>query len=154
MRKVKYLLIISIVLLLTSCNIATEVPNPIIGTYSLKAESSSYDSAYLSLRKDGTFVFVQVVPRTTKTIMLEGTYTYTLRAFNFTEADGTITLTVSTPIPDGVRGTFLNEGSNFFLYGWTCDKDAGPQSLTLVINSNDSNSIYEFVYSGSEVAAQ
>ena len=154
MRKAKYLLILTVILLLTACKISTEIPNPIIGTYNLKAEGSIYDSAYLSLRKDGTFVFVQVIPRTTRTITLEGTYTYTLRAFNFTEADGSITLTVTTPIPAGVRGTFLTEGSNYFLYGWTCDKDEGPQSLTLVINSNDSNSIYEFVYSGSEVAVQ
>lgn len=151
MRKFKPLfMIISLVLLLASCTM--EIPNPIVGTYKLKAESASYDAAYLSLRKDGTFVFVQIVPRTTKTITLEGSYTYTLRAFNFTSADGSITLNVETKIPEGVRGTFLSEGSNYYLYDWKCDKDEGPQQLSLIINTNDSNSIYELVYAGTEVA--
>ncbi len=152
MKKAQYLLIVIVVLLATfclaSCNY--QIPNPIIGTYSLKAEGSTYDSAAISLNQDGSFVFEQIIPNTAKTIKLEGTYTYSLRAFNFTAADGSITLEVKTPIPDGVQNTFLKNGSNYFLYDWECDKDNGPQSLTLVTNTNDINSIYEFVYSAKE----
>ncbi len=149
MRKAKVLvLIITAVLLLTSCN--HEIPNPIIGTYSLKAEGSIYDSAAISLNKDGSFVFMQIISGTDKQITLEGTYSYNLRAFNFTSADGSITLEVKTPMPTGVQGTFLKEGTNYFLYDWKCDKDNGPQSITLITNPNDIYSIYEFVYSAKE----
>lgn len=149
MKKVKYLfLAILTSLLLASCTY--EIPNPIIGTYSLKAEGSTYDSAAISLNKDGSFVFMQIIPKTAETIRLEGKYRYNLRAFNFTSAEGSITFEVTTPIPTGVQNTFLKEGSNYFLYDWKCDKDSGPQSLTLVINANDSNTIYEFVYSAKE----
>jgi hypothetical protein len=151
MKKAKvFLLILSIVLLLVSCK--AEIPNPIIGTYSLKAEGSTYDTACICLKKDGTFVFEQIVPGTRETITLKGTYTYTLRAFNFTSADGSISLKETTPISASVSGTFLKEGTNDFLYGWKCDKNEGPQELTLVTNPNDSNAIYEFIYSGSEEA--
>lgn len=149
MKKAKYLFLILIaLLLLASCTY--EIPNPIIGTYSLKAEGSTYDNAAISLNKDGSFVFKQTIPKTSQTITLEGTYTYSLRAFNFTSADGSITLKVTSPIPEGVQNTFLKEGSNYFLYDWKCNKDSGPQSLSLVINPNDSNTIYEFVYSAKE----
>jgi hypothetical protein len=154
MRKAQHLLIITaavlVVFCLASCNY--QIPNPIIGTYSLKAEGSTYDSAALCLNKDGSFVFVQIIPNTAKTIRLEGTYTYSLRAFNFTAADGSITLEVKTPIPNGVQNTFLKEGSNYFLYDWKCDKDSGPQSITLATNTNDISSIYEFVYSATEAS--
>lgn len=151
MRKTKSLVIlIAAVLLLASCT--HEIPNPIIGTYSLKAEGSTYDSAAVCLNKDGSFVFEQIIPGTSQTVRLEGTYTYSLRAFNFTSADGSITLKVTTPLPTGVQNTFLKVGSNYFLYDWKCDKDSGPVSLTLVTNANDINSIYEFVYSATEAS--
>lgn len=151
MKKIKaILLVISLLLLLASCK--SDIPNPIIGTYSLKAEGSTLDSACLSLKKDGSFVFAQIIPGTTKTITLQGTYSYTLRAFNFLSADGSISLNMTTPIPEGVSGTFLKKGVNDFLYGWKCNKDSGPEALTLVTNPNDSNAIYEFVYSGTEEA--
>lgn len=153
MKKAQYLiLIISVIFLLASCTY--EIPNPIIGTYCLKAENSTLDSAALSLKKDGSFIFVQIIPQTSETMTLKGTYTYNLRAFNFTSADGSITLEVTTPIPNGVQNTFLKEGSNYFLYDWKCNADSGPQSISLVINPNDSSTIYEFVYSGQEGALQ
>lgn len=149
MKKIKYLVLITtILLLLVSCSY--KIPNPIIGTYSLKAEGSTEDSAAISLNKDGSFVFMQIIPKTSETIRLEGTYIYNLRAFNFTEADGSITIEITTPIPQGVQNTLLKEGSNYFLFDWKCDKDNGPKSFSLVINPNDSNTIYEFVYSSKD----
>ena len=147
-KSTRLLLILSSVLLLASCK--AEIPNPITGTYSLKAEGSTLDTACISLKKDGTFVFKQIISGTDKTLTLGGTYNYTLRAFNFTSADGSISLQVTTKIQAGVTGTFLKEGTNDFLYEWECDKNEGPQELKLIINPNDSNTIYEFIYSGTE----
>ncbi len=153
MRRIAIILILlSIILILSSC--APGVPNPIVGTYSLRAEDSqTQDAASVALKKDGTFVFVQIIPETSRTLKIEGRYEYVLRAFNFTSADGSIYFSVKEgSIPDEISNSFLSEGTNSFQYGWKCDKNNGAESLTLTTDPNNSAEIYIFSYSGSETA--
>ena len=152
MRRTAFILtVLSIILLVSSC--APGVPNPIVGTYSLKAEDSLTHSASIALKKDGTFVFVQIIPATSKTLKIEGKYEYVLRAFNFTAADGAIYFSVAEgSIPEEISNSFLTEGTNSFQYGWKCDKNNGPESLTLTTDPNNSAEIYIFSYAGGETA--
>ena len=152
MRRIAIILILlSIILILSSC--APGVPNPIVGTYSLRAEDSQTHDASVVLKKDGTFVFVQIIPETSRTLKIEGRYEYVLRAYNFTSADGSIYFSVKEgSIPDEISNSFLSEGTNSFQYGWKCDKNNGVESLTLTTDPNNSAEIYIFSYSGSETA--
>lgn len=152
MRRTAFILtVLSIILLVSSC--APGVPNPIVGTYSMKAETGDTHSASVALKKDGTFVFIQTIKDTDKTLKIEGKYEYVLRAFNFTAADGAIYFSVAEgSIPAGIGNPFLTEGTNSFQYGWKCDKNNGPESLTLTTDPNNSAEIYVFDYAGSETA--
>lgn len=157
MKRLMYLITISLILLLVSCS--GEVPNPIVGTYSLtRKDSVSTHLASISLKNDGTYIFAQIVydesTGTPKgTLKFTGSYEYVLRAFDFTSADGTIYLNLdASSIPDGVTGTFLSAGSNPFFYSWKCDKNNGPQSLTLVVDPDDNSTVYCFTYSGNQNA--
>ncbi len=150
MKRTGYILLtLIIILLVSSC--APGVPNPIVGTYSLAAESSEEHDASIALRKDGTFIFVQVIPGTDKKLTITGTYEYVLRAFGFTSADGSIYFSVKEgSIPDEISNSFLMEGTNSFLYGWKCDKNNGPESLVLSTDPNNSAEIWAFDYAGGE----
>ncbi len=141
--------IIAIVAVLSSCS--GEVPNPIVGTYSLETNGTTAHSASIELKSDETFVFVQIIPGTSKTLKIEGTYTYVLNAFTFTAADGSIHLTAKN-IPTEIKDSFIGNGTNYFLYSWKCDKNNGPQSLTLTTDPNNSAEIYEFIYAGGQTA--
>ena len=150
MKRTGYILITLIMILLVS-SCSTEVPNPIVGTYSLAAGSSEEDYASIALKKDGTFVFVQVIPNTDRKLTITGTYEYVLRAFDFTSADGSIYFSVKEgSIPDEISNSFLVEGTNSFLYGWKCDKNNGPESLVLSTDPNNSAEIWAFDYAGGE----
>lgn len=138
-----------VILLVSSC--APDVPNPIVGTYSLKATDSLTHAASIALKKDGTYVFVQIIPETSKILKIEGKYEYVLRAFNFTAADGSIYFSVKEgSIPSEISNSFLTEGTNSFQYGWKCDKNNGPESLILTTDPNNSSEIYVFDYAGGE----
>lgn len=149
MKAARYILLsIFTLTLLFSCR--GEVPNPIVGTYSLSSQAEGSHEASLALRSDGTFVFLQIVPETSETIRIEGRYEYVLRAFNFTAADGSIYFIVAEgAVPsDRYSNVFLSEGTNSFLYGWTCDKNSGPETLILTTDPNNSAEIYTFSYAG------
>ena len=149
MKAARYIsLFLLILTLLFSCT--GEVPNPIVGTYSLSSAAEGSHEASLALKSDGTFIFIQIVPQTSETIRIEGKYEYVLRAFNFTAADGSIYFTVAEgAVPsDRYSNIFLSEGTNSFLYGWKCDKNSGPETLILTTDPNNSSEIYTFSYAG------
>lgn len=127
-----------------------KVPNPLIGCYVLPAESvgaSEYHLAALSLRNDGTFTYVEVISGTSEIRTVEGKYEMELQAYNFLAADGNLYLTVED-IPVDVEDLVLTKGVNPFLYDWACDKDKGPQSLTLVRDEANPGKNLELTYKG------
>ncbi len=152
MKKSKYIIILLItILFVVSCS--AEIPNPIVGTYYLKDKTTGYDLAGLSLKNDSTFLFIQVIPGTNDTFTVKGKYDYTLRAFSFLAADGSLFLKLEdNALPSQIKDSFLKEGTNLFFYSWKCDKNNGPISLTITQDPNDTASIYEFKYAGSEKA--
>ena len=138
-----------LVILLFSC--AQPVPNPIIGAYTMPNYTfPELDDGALALKNDGTFVYIEQISSSSEyRIRIDGTYKIAIYSYNFTAADGLITFSVPDgEIPSNISNLLLNTGANSFLFDWTCDKNTGPISLTLVVDPEDPARNFEFEYAG------
>ncbi len=137
------------VMLLGGCEM--QMPNPLVGTYALRADSvgaDDYHLAALCMRNDGTFTYEEVVTGSSATVKVTGTYTLWLDFFDFLAADGSLYLTLDV-IPDGIQNFYLSKGVNPFLFNWKCDKNAGPKSLTLIKDTQKPSKNLQLEYIGS-----
>ena len=138
------------ILILLGCN--QSIPNPLIGSYTMPAYSNPVlDNGALSLKSDGTFIYVELISSSSQyQVRIDGTYDISLYSYDFVSADGSIVFTVPDgEIPDAISGLLMKEGKNTFLFDWSCDRDLGPVSLTLVLDADDSSKNFEFEYMGS-----
>ncbi len=138
------------ILLLIGCN--QSIPNPVIGSYAMPAYSNPVlDNGALALKADGTFIYVELISSSSQyQVRIDGTYDISLHSYDFISADGSIVFTVPDgEIPDAISGLVMKEGQNTFLFDWTCDRNSGPVSLTLVTDADDSSKNFEFEYIGS-----
>ena len=151
----KILIILSIVFLaLTGCEM--ELPNPIIGTYVLpSSEDGSLILSGYSFKEDNSFTYFEVIfdkdQATDKKVLMEGTYSMDLDAFGFVNASGNIVFKVdNVVIPEGTKigNLYMGKGANAFLFDWTCDRNNGPQGMTLVKNPYVSQENLELKYVG------
>ena len=148
MRKVIFLFFF--IICLAGCE--QPVPNPIIGSYTMPDYSNPVlDNGALALKADGTFIYVELISSSSQyQVRIDGTYEISLGSYNFISADGSVTFTVPDGgIPDAISGLMMKEGKNTFLFDWTCDRNTGPVSLTLVADTDDSSKNFEFEYLGS-----
>ena len=149
----KILIVLSILMLvLTGCEM--ELPNPIIGTYILTAENdgdASFILSGFSFREDGTFAYYEIIRGSDKFVKVTGTYKPDLHSFDFVSSSGTILITadrIEWPEGDRIGQIYLGEGLNSFLFDWTCDRNNGPQGMTLVKNPYVSQENLELKYVG------
>ena len=149
----KILIVLSILMLvLTGCEM--ELPNPLIGTYILTAENDGDSNLFLSgfsFREDGTFTYYEIIRGSDKFVKVTGTYKQDLHSFDFISSSGTILIDagkIEWPEGDMIGEIYLGEGMNSFLYDWTCDRNNGPQGMTLVKNPYVSSENLELIYVG------
>ncbi|MDY4611579.1 MAG: hypothetical protein SPD11_13300 [Sphaerochaetaceae bacterium] len=150
MKRTMQILLMVLVCLGMFVGCEMKIPNPLIGCYVLPAESvgaGEYHLAALSLRKDGTFAYVEVITGTSELRTVEGKYVMELQAYDFLSADGNLYLTVEN-VPTDVENLLLSKGTNPFLYDWACDRNEGPKSLTLVRDADNPNNNLEMIYKG------
>ena len=150
MRMRNFIILAIASILAASC--AQPVPNPIIGAYTMPDRSNpTRDNAALALKNDGTFIYVELISGSTEyQVRIDGTYAVSVDSYDFVSASGLITFTVpDDQIPDRISDLLLKTGGNSFLFDWSCDRNSGPQDLTLVVDPEDSAKNYEFEYIGS-----
>ena len=138
MNKRILLLIISIVLLFSSCNMFVTNPNPLIGYYRItESEVSTAALFCLSIEENGYFILFQAGGlNSNESIIYEGVYDLLMSNFDFFDASGSLDLHVtSVHNAEGTAGLALSyaEGDNVnpFNFKWTLDKETGIAELAL-----------------------
>ena len=138
MNKRILLLIISIVLLFSSCNMFVTNPNPLIGYYRItESEVSTATLFCLSIEENGYFILFQAGGlNSNESIIYEGVYDLLMSNFDFFDASGSLDLHVtSVHNAEGTAGLALSyaEGDNVnpFNFKWTLDKETGIAELAL-----------------------
>ena len=138
MNKRILLLIISIVLLFSSCNMFVTNPNPLIGYYRItESEVSTAALFCLSIEENGYFILFQAGGlNSNESIIYEGVYDLSMSNFDFFNASGSLDLHVtSVHNAEGTAGLALSyaEGDNVnpFNFKWTLDKETGIAELAL-----------------------
>ena len=123
-----------LVMLLASCKFVTD-PMPLYGNYLAKENPSSHGYIYcFTLRKDGTFSFIQRGGATTTDVFIfEGTWNASLNHFDFYNASGII---VFTPEDDeeesGYESLIFTEGQpNQYRFQWTLDSQTVNATMSL-----------------------
>lgn len=138
MNKRILLLIISIVLLFSSCNMFVMNPNPLIGYYRItESEVSTAALFCLSIEENGYFILFQAGGlNSNESIIYEGVYDLLMSNFDFFNASGSLDLHVtSVHNAAGTAGLALSyaEGDNVnpFNFKWTLNKETGIAELAL-----------------------
>ena len=138
MNKRLLLLIISIVMLFSSCNMFVTNPNPLIGYYRItESEVSTAALFCLSIDENGYFILFQAGGlNSNESIIYEGVYDLSMSNFDFFNASGSLDLHVtSVHNAAGTAGLALSyaEGDNVnpFNFKWTLNKDTGIAELAL-----------------------
>ena len=138
MNKRILLLIISIVLLFSSCNMFVTNPNPLIGYYRItESEVSTAALFCLSIEENGYFILFQAGGlNSNESIIYEGVYDLSMSNFDFFNASGSLDLHVtSVHNAAGTAGLALSyaEGDNVnpFNFKWTLNKETGIAELAL-----------------------
>lgn len=138
MNKRILLLIISIVLLFSSCNMFVMNPNPLIGYYRItESEVSTAALFCLSIEENGYFILFQAGGlNSNESIIYEGVYDLSMSNFDFFNASGSLDLHVtSVHNAAGTAGLALSyaEGDNVnpFNFKWTLNKETGIAELAL-----------------------
>lgn len=156
MKKLRIFMFICLSLFLVLAGCENSIPNPIVGTFILLAESEgapSYMLAGFSFAEDGSFSYAEVIKGSTTVIKASGSYNVLVDSFNFVTASGQINITIdSFSETDIAENLILHMGVNPFLFDWQCDRNNGPSGMTLVVDANDSRKNYELVYKGSASA--
>lgn len=138
MNKKVILLLISVLLLFSSCNMFVTNPNPLIGYYRISESEVSTAALFcLSIEENGYFILFQAGGLSSnESIIYEGVYDLSMSNFDFLNASGSLDLHVtSVHNAEGTAGLALSyaEGDNVnpFNFKWTLDKETGIAELEL-----------------------
>ena len=153
-KKIFSALIILLVILFTSCNQIITSPNPLTGCYRVSQTSGSKAGLfYYFLEDNGYFVLYQAGgANSNEFIKFEGVWYYTLKHFDFIDANGSLTLKVTrTENANNASGLALsyNEDNdeNEFEFSWHLDTATGVTSLILHSENPDICNIPETGFS-------
>ena len=138
MSKKVILLLISVLLLFSSCNMFITNPNPLIGYYRISESEVSTAALFcLSIEENGYFILFQAGGlNSNESIIYEGVYDLSMSNFDFLNASGSLDLHVTSVLnAEGTAGLALSyaEGDNVnpFNFKWTLDNETGIAELEL-----------------------
>ena len=132
MKKLRNVSILLMLVLFVSCNI--ELPVPIVGCYRVaQFEEETFDSCYLQLKDDGTFILGQAGGATEERgFIFTGNWDMEMTAYDFKRANGKLYLTNVKGPSDDFEGLFLTAGArNSYKFTWIKNKDTADATLAL-----------------------
>lgn len=143
-RIISIVVSVTIVLLISSCNMFVTNPNPLLGCYKVSETYGSKAAYYYYVIEDnGYFLLWQSGGSTSSTsVVYEGIWDLSMTSFDFFNASGTIKLHVtSLHNSEGTGGLSLSseEGNNVnpFTFVWQLDENSGVSELVLSTQDPD-----------------
>ena len=143
-RIISIVVSVTIVLLISSCNMFVTNPNPLLGCYKVSDTYGSKAAYYYYVIEDnGYFLLWQSGGSTSSTsVVYEGVWDLSMTSFDFFNASGTIKLHVtSLHNSEGTGGLSLSseEGNNVnpFTFIWQLDENSGVSELVLSTQDPD-----------------